>query len=182
MNTITVNSILDTRKVASKIAERLKGGEVICLYGNLGVGKTYFTKFLGEALGIQEEEIISPTFVYFRKYQGKKLSVNHFDFYRVKDKDDICSIGFRDALEDSQSITVIEWPSNIASHLPEERLEIYMDTDKGEVRKFTIKPIGRDYNRFKNITLLRNTQGGLRSRESRKKAQTLKSGMNRERG
>jgi tRNA threonylcarbamoyladenosine biosynthesis protein TsaE len=128
VKTITkkVNSLGQTSKLASKIASNLKGGEVICLVGELGVGKTYFVKFFAEALGIKGEEVISPTFVYWRKHKGEKFLLNHFDFYRISDEKDAESVGIEDAFSQEGAVTIIEWADRIPSYLPEDRLEISM--------------------------------------------------------
>jgi len=68
---VIVTSLRQTKEFAQKFAQTLKGGDVICLIGNLGSGKTYLTKFIAETLGVEEKEIISPTFVYYRKHKGK---------------------------------------------------------------------------------------------------------------
>lgn len=122
---IRVNSLGQTNKLATDIANNLKGGEVLCLIGELGVGKTYFVKFFSEALGISGEEVISPTFVYWRKHQGSDFKLNHFDFYRIDDEDEVKDIGIEEAFDEEESITIIEWADKIKNYLPEERLEIH---------------------------------------------------------
>lgn len=148
--TFTVHSIEETKKLAKKLVTFLKGGEVICLIGDLGVGKTYFTKFLAQALGVEDQEIISPTFIYWRKYEGKSLRIHHFDFYRIEDEREVKDIGFEDALEDEKGVVVIEWADNIPSFLPKERLELRMKLIAEEQREITILAIGRKYEAMYN--------------------------------
>ena len=144
---VLVNNIEGTKELANKIAGQFRGGEVICLIGNLGAGKTYFTKFLAETLGINGEEVLSPTFVYWRRHEGRRLILNHFDFYRVENiKDfDMETIGLDDALNDDNAVTVIEWADRIQPYLPEERLEINIRRLENEKREFNIRPVGKKY-------------------------------------
>lgn len=145
---IIVNSKEDTKRFAEKLAKNLEGGEIICLIGDLGAGKTYFTKYLAEALGIDPENIISPTFIYWRKHKGKKLNLNHFDFYRIDEESEAGGIGFEEAVEDEDAVTVIEWADKIKSLLPEERIEIYIEELEKEKRKFEVKMIGERYKKL----------------------------------
>ncbi len=147
---IRVDSKSESKKLASKLVSYLEGGEVICLIGELGAGKTYFTKYIADALGIDSTEIVSPTFVYWRKHKGVKLDLNHFDFYRIDNQSEAESIGVEDALKDNEGITVIEWADKIRSYLPENRIEIKINEFGGEKRVYNIKMIGK---RFKDIKL-----------------------------
>lgn len=99
-------SVEDTYALARKIAERLKGGEVILLNGNLGAGKTTFTKGLAKALGI-DEVVTSPTFTFMKEYKGR-LSLYHFDMYRAEDEDELYELGLSDYLY-ADGVCVIEW-------------------------------------------------------------------------
>jgi tRNA threonylcarbamoyladenosine biosynthesis protein TsaE len=136
--TVTANSLDDTKEFAQKLASTLKKGTVICLFGELGSGKTYFTKYLCEALGVDPNLVVSPTFVYWREYQGKKFKINHFDFYRIGDSSDINGIGFEEALEDSDSVTIIEWADRVTKLLPKERIEIKIKILDDQKRVFEI--------------------------------------------
>jgi len=135
---VIVTSLRQTKEFAQKFAQKLKGGDVICLIGNLGSGKTYLTKFIAETLGVEEKEIISPTFVYYRKHKGKKFTVNHFDFYRIEDEFEAESIALDDALS-KDTITFIEWADKIPSLLPQERITIKIKNLGGEKREFLIR-------------------------------------------
>lgn len=99
-------SVEDTYALAEKLAKRLKGGEVILLNGNLGAGKTTFTKGLAKALGV-EEVVTSPTFTFMKEYKGR-LSLYHFDMYRVEDEDELYELGLSDYLY-MDGVCVIEW-------------------------------------------------------------------------
>jgi len=133
-----VDSLGKTRELAIQIASNLKGGEVLCLIGELGVGKTYFVKFFAEALGIKGNEVISPTFVYWKEHEGKEFHLNHFDFYRLENENEIKEIGLDEALEDGKSVTIIEWADRIESHLPKDRIDIFIEFLGESERQFRI--------------------------------------------
>lgn len=96
----------DTEYLAKKVAEKLKGGDVILLNGDLGAGKTTFTKGLAKALSI-DEVVTSPTFTFMKEYKGK-FDLYHFDMYRVEDEDELYELGLNEYLY-MQGICVIEW-------------------------------------------------------------------------
>lgn len=123
---LKISSLGETSELAGKIASKVKGGEVICLIGELGVGKTYFVKFFAEALGIDMKQVISPTFVYWRRHEGKEYRLNHFDFYRISDDKEVDDVGLEEAFNEEQSVTIIEWADKIKNRLPEDRLEIHI--------------------------------------------------------
>lgn len=100
------HSVEDTYKLAKNVAENLKGGEIILLEGELGAGKTTFTKGLAKALGIIDE-VVSPTFIMMREYQGK-LPLYHFDLYRIGDEEELDELGLKDYLY-GEGVCVIEW-------------------------------------------------------------------------
>ncbi len=120
-------SVADTEKLAARLAEKLRGGEVIAFTGSMGMGKTAFTRGLVEALG-GGDVVSSPTFALVNEYAGR-LTVQHFDMYRVSGWDDLYSTGFFDYL-DTDSVLVIEWSENIDGALPENTIRI--DMQKGE--------------------------------------------------
>lgn len=109
----------ETKKIASGVALKLSPlkdkAVVIYLSGNLGAGKTVFTKGLLSSLGIKSR-ITSPTFTIFKRYPVTKRgfkNVYHFDCYRIKNSRELDTIGFRDILNNPQNIVLIEWPENI---------------------------------------------------------------------
>lgn len=120
-------SVADTEKLAARLAEKLRGGEVIAFTGSMGMGKTAFTRGLVEALG-GGNVVSSPTFALVNEYAAR-LTVQHFDMYRVSGWDDLYSTGFFDYL-DTDSVLVIEWSENIDGALPENTIRI--DMQKGE--------------------------------------------------
>ncbi|MDE7336813.1 MAG: tRNA (adenosine(37)-N6)-threonylcarbamoyltransferase complex ATPase subunit type 1 TsaE, partial [Clostridia bacterium] len=99
-------SVDDTYALAQMIADRLGGGEAILLNGDLGAGKTTFTKGLAKALGVSET-VTSPTFTFMKEYSGR-LSLYHFDMYRAIDEDELYELGLNDYLY-MNGVCVIEW-------------------------------------------------------------------------
>lgn len=96
----------DTFAIAKRVADRLKGGETILLNGDLGAGKTTFTKGLALALGVTET-VTSPTFTYVKEYQGR-LPLYHFDMYRVADADEVYELGLEEYFYKG-GVVVVEW-------------------------------------------------------------------------
>lgn len=136
------NSYEDTQKIAAEFANTLKEGDVICMYGDLGVGKTAFAKGLAKGLGINEP-ITSPTFTILNVYNGS-LPLYHFDVYRIADSDEMYEIGYEEYVY-GDGVSVIEWPGLINDILPDKRydIEIAKDYDKGEnYRTIDIKEVG----------------------------------------
>ena len=96
-----------TYALAKRLANTLEGGEVILLDGDLGAGKTTFTKGLAKALGVSEE-VTSPTFTILNVYESGRLKLNHLDMYRIESEDEIAELGVEDCFDDD-AVTVIEW-------------------------------------------------------------------------
>lgn len=132
----TAKNIEDTDALAARIAEKLKGGEIILLNGNLGAGKTTFTKGLAKALGI-DEVVTSPTFTFMKEYHGR-LDLYHFDMYRVEDEDELYELGLNEYLY-MRGVCVIEWNKfkDIKNYI---RIDIHV-CDDGETREFLIDNI-----------------------------------------
>lgn len=103
--------------MGQKLGEKLKGGEVIFLTGDLGGGKTQFTKGLASGLGIKEA-ITSPTFIYENIYQGKKLKLYHFDLYRNEEVDEDVRDLMLEAFGDELGVTVVEWAERAKDYWP----------------------------------------------------------------
>ena len=104
------------------LGRRLKGGECIELIGDVGAGKTTLTKSIAKGMGI-DEEVQSPTFTLSRIYDTPKLSLHHYDFYRLNEPG-VMSYELSESLDDPRAVTVIEWAETVAAVLPEKRLII----------------------------------------------------------
>lgn len=137
---IFVENLEATLSLGKKIGELLEPGMLITLDGDLGAGKTTFTKGIGQGLQIKRV-INSPTFTILKQYQGK-LRLSHFDAYRLEGQDN--DLGFEEIF-DSDDVCVVEWPEFISDILPEERLEIEINKIDENARKFVLKAIGNKY-------------------------------------
>lgn len=140
MEKIKVASETETKELAERLAQVLRPASVVTLTGDLGVGKTTFTKGFGLGLGVKRT-INSPTFTIVKSYHAE-IPLHHIDAYRLEDSDE--DIGFDDYFTD-QAITVVEWPQFIDLFLPEERLEILIERLEGDSRLITLNPIGSYY-------------------------------------
>ena len=120
MERIISNSPNETEKIGEKLAQSLKGTEVIALFGGLGLGKTAFTRGLCRGLGV-DDGVSSPTFALVNEYSGK-FNIYHFDMYRVTTWDDLYSTGFFDYI--GNGVLVIEWSENIEGAMPDDAVKI----------------------------------------------------------
>lgn len=139
MKNIEIHTLQDTNDLATKIASLLNGKGCICLAGDLGAGKTTFTKALGKAIGI-EDVITSPTFTILKIYEGEP-TLYHIDAYRLEGITH--DLGFEEVFEDD-GIVVVEWYAYIQDILPKEYLQIHIELDKDK-RIFEIEGIGEKY-------------------------------------
>ena len=138
---ITTNSEEDTIVLAQNIESEKFENMVICLIGELGSGKTVFTKGLAAALGI-DENITSPTYNIIKEYTSGEMDLFHMDVYRLDG--DVSELGLEDYFN-RNGIVVIEWANMIKEYLPEERLEIKFSVQGEEKRVLTIIPYGEKY-------------------------------------
>lgn len=129
-----------TEKIAETLASFLQAGDVITLTGDLGVGKTAFTKGLAKGLNINER-VTSPTFTIVKEYEGK-LPLYHMDVYRLEHSDE--DLGF-DEYFYGNGVTVIEWAQFIEDFLPNEFLAITIERTGETSRELTFEAIGTSY-------------------------------------
>lgn len=128
----TTNSPRETMLLAERIAAKLQGGEVIAFTGGMGAGKTAFTR--GLATGIGAGDVASsPTFAIVNEYRGR-LTLEHFDMYRIDSWDDLYSTGFFDYLGTGR-VLAIEWSENIEGALPEDTISIDIRPGDGESQR-----------------------------------------------
>ena len=136
---VDIHSLEETKEFASKVASRIKGKQiVITLDGDLGAGKTTFTKALGKALGVKSV-INSPTFTILKSYkQENGEPLHHIDAYRLEGSSQ--DLGFEDCFD--EGICVVEWSQFIEDQLPEDRLKISIEEGLDENRKITVESTG----------------------------------------
>lgn len=123
----------DTFALAADVAKTLRAGDVILLHGELGAGKTTFTKGLAKALGI-EDTVTSPTFNYVKEYQGGRLPLFHFDMYRVSDADEVYELGLEEYFYRG-GVVVVEWNKFDGIERP---IEVSIRSLGGDVREIEI--------------------------------------------
>jgi tRNA threonylcarbamoyladenosine biosynthesis protein TsaE len=130
----------DTQLFSKRLASFLQPGDVITLEGDLGAGKTAFTKGLAVGLGIQRN-VNSPTFTIMKEYQGN-MPLYHMDVYRLEDSYE--DLGFEEYFN-GNGVTVVEWAHLIEEQLPVERLNIFIHHPGNDSRKIVVKPVGERY-------------------------------------
>ncbi|MEH7076237.1 tRNA (adenosine(37)-N6)-threonylcarbamoyltransferase complex ATPase subunit type 1 TsaE [Neobacillus drentensis] len=130
----------ETSQIAARLAAFLQPGDVIALEGDLGAGKTTFTKGLAQGLEIRKT-VNSPTFTIIKEYKGK-LPLYHMDVYRVADAYE--DLGFDEYFE-GDGVTVVEWAHLIEEQLPAERLTIFLYREEDDQRRVVFVPQGKRY-------------------------------------
>lgn len=138
---ITSNSERETIEIAQNIESEKFPNMIICLEGELGSGKTMFTKGIATALGIKEN-ITSPTFNIIKEYEGGEMPLYHMDVYRLNGN--VEGLGLEEYFN-KNGIVVIEWADTIKSVLPKERLDIKFKVVGENKRILIIKPYGQKY-------------------------------------
>ena len=128
------NSESETEDIAASLAVNLRPGDVLALYGAMGAGKTAFVRgVVRELLPERIRLVHSPTFAVVNEYAGTDYSIYHFDFYRIKDEDDLCSVAFYDYF-DMGGIIITEWSELFDSLLPKGKKTVRIE-DCGEGRR-----------------------------------------------
>jgi len=140
-----ISSINELKKISNKIKKKLTPGDVIFLYGEIGVGKTTFARLLinnyEKEKNLKVSEVLSPTFNIVFEYDIKKLTIKHYDLYRIKNDSDIKNIGLFEDLE--RTITLIEWPELIKEK-PPNRIDLFFEYSENMIeRSLIIKTSGR---------------------------------------
>ena len=142
MEIVAVNTE-QTQKFAEEVATKLKPGNIVALYGDLGAGKTTFVSMGSKALGFSDR-VQSPTFVISRIYGGGGSSseikyIHHLDLYRMQDSGDVRDLGMEDYLNQPDSVTFIEWPEVAEKYLPEKSVRIFFETLSENERKIHVQ-------------------------------------------
>ena len=156
---IISHSERETLKLGEKIVRFLVGGDIVCLFGTLGAGKTILVKGMAKGLGISQDEVISPSFVLIREYlpaerctcsikrTKHKIALYHLDLYRLRNPKDILKLGYEEYLY-NQGICVIEWAQRMRGFLPSEFLKIELEI-KGRTKR-VIRLIANS-ERYRNV-------------------------------
>lgn len=148
-----VDRVEQTIELGRQLGALVRPGDIICLVGDLGTGKTHITKGIAQGLKV-EDYITSPTFTIVNEYTGR-LKLYHFDVYRVYDPDEIAAIGFDEYIF-SDAVSIIEWANYIEELIPSEHIKINITKlpEHGEnFRKIVIEGSGSRYDYIKEIEL-----------------------------
>ena len=130
-----VFSLEETKSLASKLAGKARRGDCYCLIGDLGAGKTEFARAFIRKIMSENITVASPTFNILQIYEAE-IPIYHFDFYRIKNEDELVEIGIEEALE--KGICLIEWPQVAKNLLPENCVEIRIEILDADRRKIII--------------------------------------------
>ena len=128
------NSPEETLLLGEEIAKSLELGDVLCLNGDLGAGKTHFVKGIARGLGVNESYVNSPTFTLINEYRGS-LPIYHFDAYRINSDQEVVELGV-DEYFYGDGICLIEWPEKMKNFLPGNSVQITIQKDNESSRTF----------------------------------------------
>jgi tRNA threonylcarbamoyladenosine biosynthesis protein TsaE len=134
-----------TRSIGAALAHLAQPGDVICLWGDLGAGKTQLAKGFGAGLSV-EATISSPSFILMAEYAGR-LPLFHIDLYRLADGVDAHAAGLLDERQ-REGVTLIEWPERLGDSLPHPRLDVFLDGTGEEPRRIGLVPSDAAYGRY----------------------------------
>ena len=138
---IITHSPAETIRAAEKLGRFLRAGDMIAYKGGLGAGKTTFTRGIAIGMGL-DDSVTSPTFALVNEYRGDKLTLYHFDMYRINSEEDLESTGFYDyPFEDN--VAAVEWSENIAEFLPDDTIYVTINSVGENDREIIIEDGGR---------------------------------------
>jgi len=137
-----------TRRLAASLAVAARPGDLVCLWGELGAGKTQFAKGFGAGLGIADT-ITSPTFILMAEYAGR-LPLFHLDLFRLVDAADALSGGLIDERQ-AAGVTLVEWPDRMGEVLPAARLDVSIDGTGDEPRTISLTATDPTYVRYLDV-------------------------------
>jgi len=146
MFSVITSSTEQTEEVGRVLGTMLEAGDLVCLFGGLGAGKTHFSYGVAQGLQVQDQYITSPTFTFVNEYQGR-IPLYHIDLYRLKDPSELESIGFEEYI-DSDGATVIEWAERAEDELPDEKLNVYISDVSENSREIGFFAEGERYKRL----------------------------------
>ena len=127
METVTTYGPEETFRLGERLGKAARPGQVYCLQGGLGVGKTVFSQGFAKGLGI-DEVVASPTFTILRSYEEGRLPLHHFDVYRIGDVEEMEEIGYEDCFY-GDGVSLVEWPDLVREILPEDAVWIWIEKD-----------------------------------------------------
>lgn len=146
MFSVITSSPEQTRRIGEMLGARLGPGDTVCLYGDLGAGKTSLSHGIALGLEVRTQYITSPTFTFVNEYEGR-APFYHIDLYRLKDPGELENIGFEEYI-DSDGVTVIEWAERAEDALPVERLSVYLSYINEDSREIGFLAEGERYEKM----------------------------------
>jgi tRNA threonylcarbamoyladenosine biosynthesis protein TsaE len=146
MFSVITSTTEQTEEVGRVLGTMLEAGDLVCLFGDLGAGKTHFSYGVARGLQVQDQYITSPTFTFVNEYQGR-IPLYHIDLYRLNDPSELEAIGFEEYI-DSDGATMIEWAERAEEALPEEKLNVYISHVSENSREIGFFAEGERYNRL----------------------------------
>lgn len=133
-NALLIENEAEMLAFAADMAETLSPIDTVCLYGNLGAGKTTLARALIRTItGVPELEVPSPTFTLVQSYEGSESIIHHFDLYRLADPDELTELGFSEMT--GSGLCLIEWPERAGPYLPAQRIDLYLNIDPADDKR-----------------------------------------------
>jgi len=140
---IVSGSVRDTLRFGRRIARHARPGDIVCLFGDLGSGKTVLAKGIAQGLGIDRACVTSPTFVLMHRYDGR-MPMYHFDLYRIQDAGQIEDLGYEEYMFDN-GVAVIEWAGRMGTLIPDAYLKVEMRPAGRNRRRIRVTAVGAAY-------------------------------------
>ena len=144
---IVTNNAGETRELGTKLAEKLKAGDVILLEGELGAGKSEMARGIARGLGVQET-VTSPSFTILNVYESGRVPLYHFDWYRLESEEELYELGMDEYLG-GDGIALVEWPERCPDAVPADCFRIRIRAEGEHIRRIEAEPAGS----FRKITL-----------------------------
>lgn len=145
---IRAKTVQETERIGEILGRKATGGDVFCLRGDLGAGKTTLTQSIARGLEVEDEYYVSsPSFAILHEYSGR-IPLYHMDFYRLSDSDEVIDLGFEELFY-MDGLTVIEWPERAEDILPESRIDIDISLEEDEERILSFSSDDDDF--FKKL-------------------------------
>ena len=149
----------DTFEIARLLGEILQAGDVIALTGDLGAGKTCFSKGIGAALGISPDRVASPTFIISTRHEGGAVPLIHVDVYRLESAREAVDIGLDETFYDEKGVCVVEWAEKVEDLLPTDSIRVTFEITGENTRKIVFSGPEQD-----RLALFREQTAGFRPR------------------
>ncbi|OGX24257.1 MAG: tRNA (adenosine(37)-N6)-threonylcarbamoyltransferase complex ATPase subunit type 1 TsaE [Omnitrophica WOR_2 bacterium RIFCSPHIGHO2_02_FULL_48_11] len=150
----------ETLRLGAELAPYLRWGSIVCLFGDLGSGKTTFTKGIAQGLKINQKKVNSPTFVLLNIYAGKK-PLYHFDLYRMEETGEILNIGYEEFLY-GDGVAVVEWADKLGDLMPKEYMSVTFVHQDNNNRLIQFEPRGKHY--VGMLKKMSQSRGGMKSK------------------